>query len=301
MVTFVSETGMKDPFLFLSFFPSEKNLYLKNLHEIILSFLGYFVLYQYIAGPVLDMIVPIFFIGSKRKNQMTKWKDLKQSKKSKDKQLYLNFKIHVVTMVQCIISILLTVPTLNLRFDLNILTFQDEFISMLSSVTIGYFLWDLYVCLRWFDLFQFEFLLHAVCSLFVFVSSLAPNYQNYVSKFLLFELSSPFVNINWLFSTLIKEFECDIPMLFNALNGVLLIVVFFLVRIVWGWSCITILGYQILAKKWIFDPRFPKLVMLLTFLINMALNTLNCVWLSKMVKIAMKMAGIGGSKGSKKA
>jgi len=36
--------------------------------------------------------------------------------------------------------------------------------------------------------------------------------------------------------------------------------------------------------------------MIITFSINMALNTLNCVWLNKMVKIAKKMAGVGASK-----
>lgn len=299
MVTLVSQTGIKDPFLPFSFFPSEKSFYWRNLHEIIFSFLGYCVLYQYVSGPILDKLVLLFFRGEKKQKQISQWESLKKSEKSKDKQLYLNFKIHVVTMVQCIVSILLVFPSLNLKFDLNILTFQDDFITMLSSVTVGYFLWDLYVCIRWFSLFQFEFLLHAICSLFVFTSSLAPNYQNYVSKFLLFELSSPFVNINWLFSTLIKEFECDIPMIFNAVNGGLLILVFFLVRIVWGWSCIAIMGYQIIVNKWMFDPEFPKLVMFLTFLINIALNTLNYIWLGKMVKIAKKMAGIGGSSSKK--
>ncbi|XBW35245.1 hypothetical protein QEN19_000809 [Hanseniaspora menglaensis] len=300
MITFVNETGLKDPFLFFSFYPSDQNLYLRHLHEIVGSFLGYCILYQYCSGPILDAFISLFFRGSKRSRQLKKWELIKYSQKSKEKQLYLNFKIHVVTMVQCIISILLVIPTLNLKFGMNILTFQDDFVSMISAITIGYFLWDLYVCIRWYSLFQFEFLMHAICSLFVFISSLAPYYQNYVSKFLLFELSSPFVNLNWLFSTLIKEFECDIPMVLNALNGIALIIVFFLVRIVWGWSCIIIMGYNIVSKKVFLDPKFPAFIMFATFLINMALNTLNCIWLSKMVRIAMKMAGLGKNSSLKK-
>lgn len=93
-----------------------------------------------------------------------------------------------------------------------------------------------------------------------------------------------------------KEFDVQIPMILNAVNGILLMTVFFLVRICWGWSCILVMAYQVYSKKWYADPNFPTTVMIITFAINMALNTLNCVWLSKMVKIAKKMAGVGAKK-----
>lgn len=293
---FVTETGLNDPLLKFSLFPNSQNLYLRNLHEVVLSFLAYSIIYEYLSTPILDIFLPLFFVGKKRAKQLEQWKDLKTSKDNKKKQSFLNYKVHIVTMVQCLISIALVLPTLNLDFGLNIIYFQDDFITMISSVTAGYFLWDLYVCVKWFELFQLEFLVHAICSLFVFISAIHPNYQNYVSKFLLFELSSPFVNVNWLFSTLMKEFEVQIPMILNAINGILLMLVFFLVRICWGWSCILIMAYQVYSKKWYADPNFPKTVMIITFSINMALNTLNCVWLNKMVKIAKKMAGVGASK-----
>ncbi|KAH3902482.1 Tda4p SCDLUD_000059 [Saccharomycodes ludwigii] len=269
----VYQTPLSDPFLKFSPFKNlTDSLYLIHLHEIVGSFIFYqFILYQWLA--------PNF----------NKFFFRKAYTKIEDKKLKVNFDIHVVSMVQCLISIYLVLPpAITQPFGLNINSYTDSYNSMVSSVSVGYFLWDLCVCVQHFNLFGLQFLCHCLASLFVFFSTLRPFCQSWVCKFLIFEASTPFVNINWFISVLVKQNgNIKIPTWFNVLNGISLILVFFLVRIVWGFTAISVLAYQA-YKIW---DEVPHGLMSIILMINFLLDFLNIFWLSKMLKIAKKMLG----------
>lgn len=259
----------EDPFAWARPFPQEpSNHFLAHWHEIVASAAFYFAIQA--ASPVV----------SKR------W--FGRSYTNLDVKTRLNFDVHVVSMVQCIISIFILLPLWNHPHFQNRL--QDPYSSVfgyngysgfVSAVSIGYFLWDLYVCLRHFKLFGFGFLLHAFAALYVFVCSLRPYCLPWVPAFLIFELSTPFVNINWFGSRLPKGTISDRVIL---INGLLLLVTFFLVRIVWGLYAVALLA-QDLAQVWHYDRLIFAVV---TFVLNGSLDILNILWFSKMLAIAKK-------------
>ena len=74
----------------------------------------------------------------------------------------------------------------------------------LFAITTGYFLWDTMVSLIYLRENGPGFLIHAVLCCYVFVCSYKPFMQYYGVHFLLWELSSPFLNLHWFFD------KCDL-------------------------------------------------------------------------------------------
>lgn len=252
-----------DPLLSLRpFIENPLNYYQAHYHEIILSFGFYHILY--LSSPVISKAL---FKGNYTKL------DFKERK---------NFDIHIVSMVQCLVSIGLILPLYgNAELNTNPVLGYLPYASMVSSLTMGYFIWDLYVCLRFFDLFGVPFLLHAVASLYVFSSTLRPFCQGWIAGFLSFEWSGPFMNLNWFINKLPAG---TVPFWLQAVNGIALMVVFFGVRIVWGFYAI----FKVSTQMWEVREYLPWWLPVSIILLNFSLDTLNVIWFTKMVKIAVK-------------
>lgn len=257
--------------------------YLIHYHEILYSFIFYNLLFF-----VCPLVGKLLF-G-------------KNYTEIKNKKLKMNFDIHLIAFFQCILSILICIPLLVKNYSLNVdasdfemLESYDYRFSFVSAITIGYFLWDSLICLKYFDLFGFEFLLHAFASLFVFSITLLPFFQYWIPRFLMFELSSPFVNINWFISKLPKE---SVSLRFNAFNGICLLVTFFTVRIGWGFTAIALVIKQ-LYSSWDKLSTLKKTISFIVVFLNLNLDILNLFWFSKMVRIAKKML-FGSSTKAKK-
>lgn len=207
---------------------------------------------------------------------------------SLNKKTRINFDIHVVSMVQCVVLITALLPALrhphftNRAVDPVLLIFgyspQQGF---LSAITIGYFLWDLYVCVRYVGLFGAGFLLHAFAALYVYLCSLLPYCMAWAAPFLLFELSTPFVNFNWFFSRLPAG---TVPQAWVLVNGVLLLVTFFSVRILWGFYAVGMVAYDMWRTRHMVLPVLPVSILAL----NLSLDVLNVYWFSRMLHIAKK-------------
>lgn len=105
----------------------------------------------------------------------------------------------------------------------------------------------------------------------------------WVPAFLSFEGSTPFVNMNWFASKLPAGTFSD---KFVMINGLLLMVVFFVVRILWGFYAVSQVAYSLWHSRDLVHPFFPIVVLS----INLMLNALNVFWFYKMVKIAKKKA-----------
>lgn len=258
-----------DPLEWARPFPQDpQSFYSRHWHEIVLSTAIYFGI-QAASPAVSTRLFGKTYTGLDAKTK-------------------LNFDIHVVSMVQCVISIAVIMPGWCHPFIAN--RVNDPYLSIfgytpysgfVSGITIGYFIWDLVVCLLHHKLFGLGFLLHAFAALFVFGVSLKPFCLPWIPSFLLFELSTPFVNINWFASKLPAGTISDRVV---AINGLLLLVTFFLVRILWGFYAVVILSidfYQVLDHVHIF---FPLAILTL----NGSLDMLNLYWFSKMLAIAKK-------------
>jgi hypothetical protein len=253
------------------FFKDPQTYYQAHAHEIAGSIVFYQVLY--LMSPYISKL-----IFHKNYDQL--------SHNSK-----LNFDIHVVSMVQCLISIVAIVPLIgDTHLRENSVSHYTEYAAFVSSITIGYFLWDLFVCLRHFKMFGLGFLVHAIASLFVFASSLRPFCLGWVASFLAFELSTPFVNINWFANKLPSG---SIPNWIIALNGLCLIITFFFVRILWGFYAI----YWVICDFLEHWDEVPLVLASIVLLLNAGLDVLNVMWFQKMLQIAAKKLGGKSKKG----
>ncbi|KAH7383170.1 TLC domain-containing protein [Pyrenochaeta sp. MPI-SDFR-AT-0127] len=147
----------------------------------------------------------------------------------------LNWDVHIVSFVQ---------STLICSLSLWVIWKDDERYNMdarervhgytgasglIQAFAGGYFLWDLMVTVQNVRIFGIGMLFHAISALCVFSLGFRPFVNFYATNFILYELSSPFLNIHWF---------CDkLNMTGGTLqfvNGIVLLFTFFSCRIVWG-------------------------------------------------------------------
>lgn len=205
-----------------------------------------------------------------------------------DRKTKINFDIHMVSMVQCVVSVVLLVLGSNNYWFRNRLVDPEgsifgytPYLGFVAAITIGYFVWDLFVCIRYFKLFGFSFLFHGAAALYVFVCSLRPYCLPWAPAFLLFELSTPFVNVNWFATRLPAGTISDTVVM---INGLLLLATFFFVRIIWGFYAAGLVAYDMYR---VFDQA-PIFLPLSILALNVSLDSLNVVWFLKMFRIAKK-------------
>ncbi|RLV92129.1 Topoisomerase I damage affected protein 4 [Spathaspora sp. JA1] len=263
--------GTEDPFAKYRPFPANpQSILAAHWHEILGSFIFYLVV-QALSGPIFSRIMGPRYTKLPKRTR-------------------INFDVHVTSMVQCCISISLLVPHLSnehwanrLSDPANSLVGTTPFGAMVCAVTVGYFVWDIYVCTKYFALFGFGFLFHGFAAAYAFGAGLVPYCQPWAGAFLAFELSTPFVNMNWFASKLPAGTFSERTII---INGLCLIISFFLVRIVWGFYAVYMLAMDMFAT-WDLVPSFLPISMLT---LNFSLDVLNVFWFSKMIMIAKKKA-----------
>lgn len=254
-----------DIFLQYRPFPAElSNEFIAHWHEVALAFFIYEFIF-YILAPIVNTAI----FGDIYTNNT-------------NKKLKTNFDIHVVSMVQCILSVVLIVPMFfHPNFTQDPIFGRTDYGAFVASVTVGYFIWDLIACVQYYSLFGIGFLLHAIAALYVFLITFI-YCQPWIPGFLIFELSTPFVNINWFCSRLP---ETHVNPKLVVVNGLLLMFTFFSVRIVWGFYAVAVVIVQFYQVRDELDYLFvPFTVIPMNFL----LDCLNVFWFSKMVKILRK-------------
>lgn len=259
----------KDPLAAFRPFPlNPESYYAAHWHEILLSTVFYFS---------IQALSPMF--SSKMFGKT--YTELNPKTK-------LNFDIHMVSMVQCFISIAIIIPAWshphikNRADDAYLSVFgYNPYSGFVGAITVGYFIWDSVVCTLHLKLFGVGFLLHGFAALYVFGGSLKPFCMPWIPAFLLFELSTPFVNINWFASKLPAGTISDRVV---AINGICLLITFFLVRILWGFYAVFFVWYDLYRVRGQIHLFFPFMLLSL----NVMLNILNVYWFSKMLAIAKK-------------
>lgn len=267
-----------DPFLSLRPFPANpSNQLVEHWHEVAF-FTVFFHVIMLIAPSLNSKVFGKFY------------NDLAIN----DKKTKLNYDIRIVSLVQAILSVIFCVPMfLHPLYLQNPVRGTYEFAAFVNSFTVGYFIWDLlYCCVFHFDMFGIEFLFHAFGALFVFGVTYFPFCQPYLCSFLIFELSTPFVQLHWMFTRSPKGMWSDKII---TINGIFLITAFFFVRLVWG-------VYATIKSIFLCWPQrqyYPFWLLPSVYILNLGFQFLNFMWFSKMIKIATKKFG-GESKKSKK-
>lgn len=209
----------------------------------------------------------------------------------------VNFDIHVASHVQAVLILVACIPL----FGDPILA-KDHFTAytpysgFVCAIALGYFLWDVFICIKYYSMFGMGFLVHGLAAFFVFVQSMRPMLLYYCPHFLFFELSTPFLNVNWFASHLP---EGTISFTVQKINGLFLLASFFFVRIVWGFYQTFNVGCDFLASSGV-DRPYPLWVAVGILLSNTSLNFLNVYWFYKMLRLAKRAISSGSGQSNKK-
>lgn len=198
----------------------------------------------------------------------------------------IDFDIHVVAMVNAIVSILLCIPMFaHPLFTSDPIFGSYDFGALACAITCGYFIWDLlYCCIYHFDLYGVQYLFHAFGALVVFGTTFLGFCQPATPAFLIFELSTPFVNLNWFFTRGPKGSVSDTTYM---VNGALLLLTFFLSRCVWG----VFASIKLFLRCWSSRDQIHPAFITVVFGLNLGFHYLNFTWFSKMLHIARKAKG----------
>ncbi|KIW93925.1 uncharacterized protein Z519_05240 [Cladophialophora bantiana CBS 173.52] len=202
--------------------PFSEALHLPSLPYHIHEVVGAFILYQTtqsIISPVLsNLLFPNIYPKLTRRTRV-------------------NWDVHVVSLLQ---SCVINAAALWVMFkDQERKDMQRSAIEriygytgasgLIQGLATGYFVWDLVVSARYIKIFGPGILAHAITALSVFALGFRPFCNYYGPVFILYELSTPFLNIHWF---------CDkLNMTGSQLqwyNGMILLSVFFGCRLIWG-------------------------------------------------------------------
>ncbi|CAK7225060.1 hypothetical protein SBRCBS47491_005763 [Sporothrix bragantina] len=195
--------------------------------------------------------------------------------------------------------------------------------AMVSALACGYFLWDLVITLLNFDVFGPGLLAHAVSALAVFSFGFRPFLNYYGCNFILYELSTPFLNAHWFFDKLGMTGSRA-----QLYNGIALLGTFFSCRLIYGNYMSAWVYYDMWnavwdgpSAEWVNNPAalngayirapsankgpIPLWLFILYVASNITLNSLNVYWFFKMITAVRKRfepaAGEKNAKAAEKA
>ncbi|KAH6646499.1 TLC domain-containing protein [Truncatella angustata] len=233
----------------------------------------------------------------------------------------LNWDVHVVSLVQSSTINALALWVMFADEERWVMDPQERVygytgaIAMIQALATGYFLWDFVITVSNMNIFGLGMLAHAVSALLVYSFGFRPFINYYSTTFILWELSSPFLNVHWF---------CDKLNLTGSkiqfYNGIALIATFFSCRLVWG----TYNSYKVFSDVWnamqsrpSYIPLTAQVAQNLTVPIryestmqfvnesshvpmwlgilylgaNLTLNSLNFYWFVKMIQAVQKRFG----------
>jgi hypothetical protein len=158
--------------------------------------------------------------------------------------------------------------------------------TVMIAFSAGYFMHDLFTCVRWFDEWGWPFLMHGLfCTILYTYGLITGHLHFYGGMFLLWELSTPFVYTRWFLDKLGYANG-----LAYKVNGILMILVFFLCRNVVGLACSV--DFFRTTQAELRYPRADGLHPGAIWLYRVAcicLNCLNAMWVFKMIQGAVKV------------
>lgn len=210
-----------------------------HIHEVFASALLYTVIYWPIS-PLLSKLV----VGN-RYNALPR-------------RRRVNWDAHVVSMFQSLLINALALWVIYADEERSVMTPQERVwgytgaSGMIQALAAGYFLWDLVVTSFNMDVFGPGTLAHAISALAVYSFGFRPFVNYYAPIFILWELSTPFLNVHWFFDKLGMTGTRA-----QLYNGLMLLFTFFSARLVYG----TYQSYAAFKDIWALlgtNPVLPK-------------------------------------------
>lgn len=188
----------------------------------------------------------------------------------------ISWDVHVVSLVQCLIinsfALWLMHKDRESRHSMDATERVWAYSGaggLLQSLAAGYFIWDLIMSAAHVDVFGVGMVAHAISALAVYMlgfvsfffagsstqatndnASQRPFVNFYAPSFILYELSSPFLNIHWFLDKLNLTGSK-----WQWYNGMLLLGSFFSARLVWGTYASVCVFHDIYQAR--FLPRMP--------------------------------------------
>ncbi|RUS25770.1 DUF887-domain-containing protein [Jimgerdemannia flammicorona] len=188
----------------------------------------------------------------------------------------VNWDIHVVSMAHCIVIILGSVPMLwDPALSKDKVFGYSPWAGNVFAIACGYFLWDTCTSIKYIKQQGAGFVFHGVSSFSVYIFSYRPFLNYYGAPFLMFELSTPFLNINWFMDKLGMTGSIA-----QLINGFFLLSTFFFARLVFGFY----MSFQTYLDVLAVIDRVPMFLCIIYSLANVVLNLLNTYWFWQMVK-----------------
>ncbi|KAI5858739.1 TLC domain-containing protein [Tricharina praecox] len=195
----------------------------QHTHQVLGAFAVYHLIYQVISPILSRLILPSHYNKFPRRTQV-------------------NWDVHVVSFIQSAFICALALWGMLTDGDRQVAAAAvgDEGAlyrvfgytvtgAAVQAYATGYFLWDLMISVYYVDIMGWGFVAHAVSALVVYALGFRPFVNYYAPIFILFELSSPFLNIHWF---------CDklnlTGSIYQLVNGFFLLGTFFCCRILWG-------------------------------------------------------------------
>ncbi|XHG05400.1 hypothetical protein AWENTII_008626 [Aspergillus wentii] len=194
-----------------------------HIHEVLFAF----AFYQFIHSFLSPWLSPLLFSNNYPKfNRRTK----------------LNWDIHVVSFVQSTAINLASLYVMFVDQERKGMAAGERvygytgLCGLLQALGLGYFVYDLIVSTLYINMFGVGMLFHAISAVLVFSLGFRPFLNFYSPNFLLYELSSPFLNIHWFLDKLNMTGGKA-----QWYNGMALLFTFFFCRLVWGtWQSVLV-------------------------------------------------------------
>ncbi|KAL4811500.1 TLC domain-containing protein [Aspergillus unguis] len=213
-----------------------------HVHEVMAAFIGYLFIHYVLSPWLSPKLFPRHYPNL---NKRTK----------------LNWDVHVVSLVQSTFINAIALWVLFVDEERSSMTSGERVLgytgscALISSLAVGYFIYDLIISTLYVKMFGIGMLFHAISALWVFSFGFRPFVNFYAPVFILYELSSPFLNIHW--------FLDKVNMTGSNLqwyNGMALLVMFFCCRLVWGtWqsAIVYIDMFKALSQTWSASSSSP--------------------------------------------
>ncbi|KAI9599104.1 TLC domain-containing protein [Syncephalis fuscata] len=186
----------------------------------------------------------------------------------------INWDIHVVSMVHCVSVLYMAFQIYGLpTLQADKLFGYDTYAGNVYAYTCGYFLWDGLTSLRYVRHFGVSFMLHGI------VCFSRPFLNYFGAIFLMFELSTPFLNIHWF-----MDKTGMTGTIWQAINGAILLAAFFVARIVFGIFSSFEFFSEIYNARGQVQPHFVTIYSVA----NVCMNLLNLYWFRAMVTTVLR-------------
>ncbi|KAL2069009.1 hypothetical protein VTL71DRAFT_15347 [Oculimacula yallundae] len=257
-----------------------------HIHEILFAFGFYHIIFEYLASPLSSYFLP------------KQYKSLSYESK-------LRWNMHCASMVQsCSITMLAlwTIYSDDERRNMNLaerIWGYTGAAALVQALATGYFLFDLVVMIRYLDVFGLGMLAHASSCLVTYTLGFRPIFNYYGCVFMLYELSTPFLNIHWFFDKMGMTGTRA-----QLYNGIALLAVFFSCRLVWGayssfniyrdvWNAMHLDRSEKFTgtnemMQFAGDRSLPTWLVILYLSGHVTLQVLNVFWFGKMIAAVKK-------------